>query len=135
MPITAFYASLLAMVFTVLSIRVIRARRGARVALGDGGDPILLRRIRVHANFAEYVPFAVVLIGLAESVGTDGRLLHVLGSALFACRCLHAYGVSQDKENLTLRVLGMASTFTIIIVAALACGYGSFVRAFGIGPT
>jgi uncharacterized protein len=62
MPITAFYAALLAPLFILLAVRVIRQRRGARVAIGDGGDKLLLRRMRVHANFAEYVPFALVLM-------------------------------------------------------------------------
>ena len=37
MPVTALYAGLLALVFVGLSFRVIFARRGARVLLGDGG--------------------------------------------------------------------------------------------------
>ena len=51
MPVTALYAGLLAPLFLFLSARVIAARRGAQTALGDGGDPALLRRMRVQANF------------------------------------------------------------------------------------
>jgi uncharacterized membrane protein YecN with MAPEG domain len=121
MPITAFYASLLTPIFIFLAIRVIQARRGARVAIGDGGDKILLRRMRVHANFAEYVPFALLLLALAESLGTNRWLLHGLGVALVAGRVVHAIGVSQAKENLNLRTAGMAGTFTVLAGAALAC--------------
>ena len=68
MPITALYAGLLAPLFLLLSVRVIRQRRGAKVAVrGDGGDAMLLRRMRVHANFAEYVPLALLLMALAEN--------------------------------------------------------------------
>ena len=68
MPITAFYAALLAMLFMVLSFRTIEQRRNARVEIGTGEDAELLRRYRVHVNFAEYVPFALLLLGLAESL-------------------------------------------------------------------
>ena len=66
MPITAVFAALLAPLFLVLSYRVIKLRGSTRTALGDGGNPELLRRMRVQANFAEYAPLALVLIGLAE---------------------------------------------------------------------
>jgi len=60
MPITALYAGLLAPLFILLSIRVIDVRRTARISIGHGDDPELLRRMRVHANFAEYAPFALI---------------------------------------------------------------------------
>ncbi len=128
MPVTALYAGLLAPLFIFLAFRVIDARRGAQIAIGDGGNKDLLRRMRVHANFAEYVPLAVILLGLAESLKTDSRLLHALGAALVLARLSHAWGVSQPKENLRFRQAGMATTFTMIIVAALACLFGALWR-------
>lgn len=125
MPITALYAGLLAPLFIFLSIRVIGQRRGAKVAVGDGGDMTLLRRMRVHANFAEYVPLALLLMALAESLDTWPWLLHLLGVALLAGRLLHAYGVSQPKENFAFRVGGMMATFTMIGAAAAACILGA----------
>lgn len=121
MPVTALYAGLLALLFVVLSIRVIAVRRGARISVGDGGDTTLLRRMRVHANFAEYVPMALILIGLAESLKTDPRLLHGLGVLLLVGRVVHATGMSLPKESLPMRVAGMVSTFTVLIGGALAC--------------
>ena len=132
MPITALYAGLLVPLFLFLSFRVIGGRRGARVAVGDGGDKDLLRRMRVHANFAEYVPLALVLIGLAESLSTDARLLHLLGIALVLGRIVHAYGVSQTREILAFRVTGMMMTFTVLLVAAAACMFGALSRGVGI---
>lgn len=121
------YAGLLAPLFVVLSIRVIRARRGAKIALGDGGNADLMRSMRVHANFAEYVPLALLLILLAESVRTPGWLLHCLGIALVAARYVHAFGVSRTPENFKLRVFGMATTFSVLLVAALACLVGALL--------
>ena len=121
MPITALYASALTLLYLVLSFRTIGARRAARIEIGDGSDRELLRRIRVHANFAEYVPFALVLMGLAESLLLGGAVLHAIGSVLLLGRIAHAYGLSQTPHIMQLRVLGMVATFTAIIGAAAAC--------------
>ncbi len=131
MPITALYAALLAPLYLVLSARVIGRRREARVALGPGEDAELLRRMRVHANFAEYAPFALLLLALAESAGTPGLVIHATGAILLVGRYVHAYGVSQSPERIPVRVFGMVSTLTAISVAALACLYGAIVRVLG----
>ncbi|MGE0052582.1 MAG: MAPEG family protein [Hyphomicrobium sp.] len=119
MPITAFYTALLAPLFLYLSVRVIGRRREAKVALGPGDDSILLRRMRVHANFAEYVPFTLLSMGLAEGVGVASLVIHIIGVVLVAGRYIHAYGVSQQPENLKLRVTGMTATFTAIALSAI----------------
>jgi uncharacterized protein len=121
MPITALFAGLLALLFLVLSLRVIGARRSAKVSIGDGGDRTLQRRARVHGNFAEYVPITLVLMGLAESGGTPKMAVWTAGLLLLAGRLVHAYGVSQEREVLALRVAGMAMTFASIIALASAC--------------
>ena len=65
MAVTAFNASLLAFLFVFLSARVIVWLRAQKVEIGDGQDRELLRRSRVHANFVEYAPLFLVLLGLA----------------------------------------------------------------------
>ncbi len=131
MQITAFYASLLVPLFLLLSVRIVRMRFGARVSIGDGGDKELLRRIRVHANFAEYVPFALVLMGLAESLALDARLLHGAGVVLLLGRAAHAYGMSQSKDILPLRSGGVIATSLVLIVLAASCFYLSTRRGLG----
>lgn len=121
MPITALYAALLAALFILLSVRVIGVRRGQRVEIGDGGDKELLRRMRVHANFAEYAPYALILIGLAESLRAPALWLHALGLTLLAGRTVHAYALSQTPHIMQLRVLGMALTFTVLGLGAATC--------------
>ena len=121
MPVTALYAGLLAPLFVLLSLRVITVRRSARTALGDGNDALLLRRMRVQGNFAEYVPLALILLGLAESLGVPAWLLHGLGVALLAGRLSHAFGVSRVPETFAYRVFGTVSTLAMIAVAALVC--------------
>ena len=120
MPITAIYAALLGLLFVVLSIRVVAARRRARVRIGDGGDETLRRRIRAQGNFAEYVPIALILLGLGETAGLPPYALHVMGLALLVGRALHAANISTPSERIPLRVVGMAITFTVILVASIA---------------
>jgi uncharacterized membrane protein YecN with MAPEG domain len=131
-PVTALYASLLACLFVALSVRVIFMRGRARVPLGDGGDAELRRRMRVHANFAEYAPFALLLLALAESLQAPAWALHLIGLSLFAGRCAHAYGVSRAKENFRFRTAGMGLTFAAILSAAVACFAASAARGFGL---
>jgi uncharacterized protein len=119
LPITAFYSGFLSLLFLVLSVRVIRQRRRARIGLGDGGDLVVLRRIRVHSNFAEYVPLALLLMALVESVHGSSWLLHSAGAVLVVARCVHAWGVSRTPEDYRLRVVGMGGTLTVIGI--LAC--------------
>jgi uncharacterized membrane protein YecN with MAPEG domain len=127
MRITALYAALLAPLFVVLAIRVIAIRRSARVAVGDGGDAELSRRMRVQANFAEYVPFALLLLALAEGLGGPGWMIHALGLALLAGRLSHAWGMSQAREVFGFRVGGMVATFSVILLAALLCLWGALL--------
>ena len=121
MAITAIYAGLLALLFVVLSARVIGVRRSAQIAVGDQGNVALLRRMRAHANFAEYVPFAIVLMGLSEGLQAPPLALHAMGAILLAGRVLHAIGISQVNEPLWMRVTGMVLTFSVIVAGAILC--------------
>ena len=132
MPITALYAALLTALFVALSVRVVAARRGSGAALGDGGNPDLLRRIRLQGNFAEYVPLALILLGLAEGLHTSVWLLHLLGLALLIGRLLHAYGVSRTNEQFAFRVTGLALTLTMLICAALTCFLTVVLPSLGV---
>jgi uncharacterized membrane protein YecN with MAPEG domain len=116
--VTPLYAAILGLLFLVLSIRVIAARRASGVAIGVGGQAELERRARVHANFAEYVPLSLILMLMVEVVGYSLWMSHTLGAALVVGRVVHAFGVSQQEENFIFRVTGMAITLTIIGTAA-----------------
>ena len=113
------YAALLALFFVALSINVIRARQSHRVALGTAGNADLERKVRMHANFAEYVPLALLLLAIADSRGAPAPLLHLLGIALLIGRLAHAWGLSQAVEDSRFRVGGMGTTLTMIVVTAL----------------
>lgn len=113
------YAAFLAIFFVVLSIRTIRQRRKLKIGLGDAGDKDMQRAVRVHANFAEYVPLCLLMIYWVEQSGVYAWFVHALCLGLMVGRLSHAYGVSQQRENFTFRVSGMALTFTVLLTSAV----------------
>ena len=98
MAVTPIYAGLLALVYFALSYRIILMRGPGMPSLGDGGNPVLLRRIRAHGNFAEYVPFILLMIGLLELGKFPSQYLHALGITLLVARLLHGYALSFTES-------------------------------------
>jgi uncharacterized membrane protein YecN with MAPEG domain len=119
LPVTSLYAGLLALCFVWLATRVVKARHIHRVPLGTP-HRLVERAARAHGNFAEYVPFALLLLALCEIHGLPDWALHVFGTLLLAGRVLHAVGISQDPETFRWRFLGMTLTLTMIGIAAAA---------------
>ena len=118
LTIVPIYAAVLALAYVVLAGRVIAVRRTARVSLGSGGDKDLEQRIRVHGNFAEYVPLALIVIAFVEAQGAPVWYVHALSLLLVAARAAHAYGLSTG--TLRLRVLGVIGTFAVLVGASLS---------------
>jgi uncharacterized membrane protein YecN with MAPEG domain len=120
--VTPLYGGLLAIWFLILSVRVILGRVGpGKPSLGDGGSPDMLRRIRGHANFSEYVPLFVLLIALLELSGQPKWVLHILGSVLLAGRLLHGYAFSFTQDHVLGRSAGIVLTFTSLAFSAALC--------------
>lgn len=119
MMITPLFAGVLTLVYVYLSMRVISARGTNRIGLGDGGNVDLLRRMRVHSNFAEYAPLGLLLLLLAELQSVPAWVLLLVGFVLLAGRSIHAFGLSATTEIPGLRTVGMALTLTALIAGAL----------------
>ena len=118
MRIVSVYAAVLALLFVALSIRTLRLRRKLGIAIGDAGNQAMLRAMRVHSNFAEYVPLSLILLYFVEAHGAQPVLVHGLCWCLIVGRVAHAFGVSQPNENYRFRVTAMALTFTTLIVSS-----------------
>ncbi|WP_417507896.1 MAPEG family protein [Marinomonas gallaica] len=118
--ITPIYAALLAFLYVFLSARVIKLRLKYKVGIGDGEHTLLTRAIRVQANFSEYIPFALLLVWMYESMNGAPVLVHIFGAVLCIGRLLHSYGVSQQQEMLIFRQSGMVMTFAVLIVCAIS---------------
>jgi uncharacterized membrane protein YecN with MAPEG domain len=127
--ITALYAAALALILIVLSVRVIAVRRRLRIAVGDGGDDMLARRIRAQGNFTEYVPLALILMLSSEVAGAPAWMLHALGVALVVGRATHAWSLSA--HSIPGRTIGMTLTFIVLVggaVMAVAAAVGDFAN-------
>lgn len=125
--VISLYAPIFALFYVVLSINVIRTRRREKIGLGSGGNRAVERAMRVHANFAEYVPLTLLLLLILEQSGGNILLLHGLFLVLLAGRFIHAWGVSQHNENFGFRVTGMAMTFAVIITSSIIIGVMRFL--------
>lgn len=118
--ITPLYAGLLALLYLALSLHVVGRRASGKIFTGDGGDAEMMKRMRVQANFNEYVPLALVLLLLAELQGAPALALHLLGAMLLVGRVLHAWGMSRAQQSRLGRGGGTILTWTMLTLAALA---------------
>jgi uncharacterized membrane protein YecN with MAPEG domain len=125
--VTLLIAGLHGLLLLALLWPIVATRRGRRIGLGDGGDPALLRRIRVHANFVEYVPFALLLLALLEVTGLDRVWIATLGGVLLVARVLHAIGLSRSAGVSFGRFWGTLLTWCMILASSLI----AIVRALG----
>lgn len=121
MPVTMLYAGALGLVLLVLAVRVIQARGETRVFIGDGGNELLIRRMRGQANFIEYVPMILVLVALLEERGLAPWLLHLLGATLLVARLLHGYAFAFAAHFPPGRFLGAVLTNLVLVIAGVAC--------------
>jgi len=117
--ITAVYGGLLGVLYLALCWQVVDCRRRAKVGLGTGGDPALERAVRVHGNFAEYVPLFLVLLLVAELNGAAVWVLHALGGVFLLSRIGHAYGLSRSGGTSRGRFFGTLFTWIVLLVAAV----------------
>ncbi len=126
LPITSLATGLLGLLLAVLSFRVIAVRRAGQVSLGTGGNKLLEKRMRSHANFCEYVPFCLLLLGLLEAGAMLPSLaLQGLAALLLVARLAHPFGL--EGAGMVFRMVGMLGTFTVVIAGAATL----LVHAFG----
>lgn len=127
LPITMTVAGAAAILHVWLSLRVSRLRRPLKIGVGDGGNEVLLRRMRAHANFAENVPLFLILLGLVE-FATRGNLYLWAAAILFIlARIAHAFGMDRPGANV-LRVFGIAVSWIVLLglgIYAILIAYGS----------
>jgi uncharacterized membrane protein YecN with MAPEG domain len=111
---TLMFAVAFALINLWLAFRTGKVRLGANVSVGDGGNPLLAARMRAHANFLEYVPLALILIGLIEMRVGPSQILFGLGIALVLARVAHAFGMERPVPN-PFRAGGILVTFLVTI--------------------
>ncbi|HEX6980676.1 MAG TPA: MAPEG family protein [Alphaproteobacteria bacterium] len=126
--VTALWAGLNGLLALGLAVNVSRHRARLGIGIGDGGNPEMLQAIRLHANNAEYVALALVLLAIDEMAGAPAVAVHVLGALLLLGRILHAVGLGRSTGTSTARAVGVAFTWLAIL---MACGYALYLFAIG----
>ena len=121
LPITALYAGILMIFALALSVKAggLRGKSGISVLFGEPANMELAERVRVHQNFLEYVPMAIILMGIIELNGGNATFLHVFGVVLIIARIAHAIGLKHDNMGHPGRAIGAGGTALISLVAAL----------------
>ena len=122
-PVTALWAAILGLLSLALAARVVRGRITEKVGFGDCSSIVMQQRIRVHANFIEYVPLALVLLLLLELNTSSILVLHAVGASLVLARLLHAFGLSTSTGTTVGRFVGTILTWLVILAESLLLLY------------
>lgn len=125
---TALFAPVLALIYMILTIRVVSLRKKYNVPIGPASEVGLQRAILAHQNFSEYAPISLILLLVAENTSTPARFIQVFGTIIVAGRILHALAISRVPEMSALRVTGMLCTLIPIIAMSL----NILLRVFGM---
>ncbi len=121
---TAVIAVFLILLVTVLSIYVSACRMRLRISLGDGGNKVMRRAIRTHANALEHaIPFVLLLMFFELNGGTAQEVLWI-GGLFLACRIMHVWGMLRGP--LRMRQLGATGSLALEMLAA----FGILCRVF-----
>lgn len=114
LPITLTITAAAALLSIWLAIRVARLRLGKRISIGHGGDALVETRMRAQANFVEYTPFVLILIGLIELAKGSQTWLWLVAIAYVLARIAHAFGMDRPAPN-PLRTGGIMVTMLVLI--------------------
>jgi uncharacterized membrane protein YecN with MAPEG domain len=126
LPITLTAAGAAAIVNIWLAMRVGAVRRAAGVSIGDGGDAGLIARMRAQANFVEYAPFILILIGLIELAQGPSTWLWLAAVAFLLARIAHPLGMDGVRY---CRMVGTLVTMLLMLGLAIY----AVLLPFGLG--
>ncbi len=120
--ITALAAAAFGLVYIVLTMRVGLFRARKSIFLGDGDNTDLLKRIRVHGNFAEFVPMVIILLALIEGMGAAPHIVLGIAVMFLVVRVAHAIGLSTNEGPSVGRIIGGFGTILILLGSSLLLG-------------
>jgi uncharacterized protein len=127
--ISMMTACILGLIFVLLSILVAKGRVKANISLGQGDQtsvPVgqegeasrLFVASRSHANFAEYVPLSLIILGYAEAAGGKQMVICILATMLVISRVLHPIGMGRKAPN-PFRLGGMLLQWLMLAGASI----------------
>lgn len=131
--ITPIYAGFFGIMLVVLSWRVVKLRRkyeGPHHKMNEGGHNEMTAAVRAQGNFTEYLPTALLLMWMLETMQFSPWLIHALGALLIAARLLHVHGLNEPSGKGSTRKLGTRLTWAQIIACSLLAFFGAFGLVF-----
>jgi uncharacterized protein len=114
LPVTLTAAGLAALMNIWIANRVGRVRGQEKVSIGDGGNARLIAAMRAHANYVEYTPFVLVLLGFIEVAVGSTWWLWTVAVIYLVGRVAHALGMTTDNP-LRLRMIGTVVTMLTLL--------------------
>jgi hypothetical protein len=114
LTITLTIAGAAALINVWLALRVSHVRRLDRVSIGDQGNARVGARMRAHANFVEYTPFFLILLGLVEAARGSEAWLWGVAIAFILSRLAHPFGMERPAPNF-LRMAGVGITWLCLL--------------------
>jgi uncharacterized membrane protein YecN with MAPEG domain len=117
LPITLTMAGAATLLNIWIGLRVGQMRHRHKVSIGDGGAEPLTARMRAQANFVEYTPFFLILLGLVEMARGSPSWLWGVGVVYILARILHMFGMDRPPGN---RFRNVGIILTVVILIALA---------------
>jgi hypothetical protein len=118
LTVTTTFIGVLLLMQVGLSVTTSSYRAKLNIEYGDNGDLTMLKAIRAHGNFIEYVPIILIAMGAGEAAGEPIWLLVTSGCVLVLSRFSHAAHM-LGYGGKTTRLLGAGLTTTLMGVIAL----------------
>jgi uncharacterized protein len=113
LTITAVFLFILLGMQMLLSFRVAAYRAKTGQAIGDGGDRVLLTRMRQHGNLAENAPLFVFGVLMLELLNANRSALIAIAAAFIAFRLIHLYALSEGSMKNPLRAISALGTMLL----------------------
>ena len=127
LPVTLTTAAAAGVINLWLAFRIVPTRLKDKVLIGDAGDTRLQGRMRAHANFTEYAPIILILMGGVELAGGSPTWLWAIGIVFVLARIAHAVGMDINASN-PWRAGGALLTWAVTALLAgwaIASVYGA----------
>ena len=129
LPLTLTMAAAAGLINLWLAIRIGQVRTSQKVSVGDGGNEFVIRRMRAQANFVEYTPFVLVLIGALECSGYAATWLWVVGVVYMIGRLAHGLGMDGGVFGIGRMIGTLTSMLTLLGLSGYAIYVASVMPA------
>ncbi len=118
LTITLTFIGIMLLLQVSLSIAASAYRAKLGIELGDNGDLTMLKAVRAHGNFIEYVPIVLIAMAACEFVGAPGWFVVIAGCVLVLSRLSHA-AYMLGYAGSAARLFGAGLTTALMVVLAV----------------